>query len=123
EIDAQRADAGAKIDELQNQVQQQVDDTRQQVTDTASQVRGEAQAMVDDSVETVKHAVEDFDFERQVQERPLLSVGAAMIGGFVLGGLLGGSSDSRQHQGGYSTGYASSPGTSGHDGGQSTAAS
>lgn len=105
EIDAQRADAGAKIDDLQNQVQNQVENTREQVTDTAEHIRDEAQAMVTDSVETVKNTVENMDLERMVQDRPLLSVGAAMLGGFMLGAMLGGDNDSRQHSQSYSGSY------------------
>lgn len=97
EIDAQRSEAGAKIDNLQHQVQDQVEDTRQQVTDTAAQVREEAQGMVTDTVDSVKQTVEDFDLERSVQERPLVAVGAAMLGGFLLGAMLGGDDNSRRY--------------------------
>lgn len=105
EIDAQRADAGAKIDNLQNQVQGQIDDTREQVTETAEHVRDQAQAVVTDTVDSVKQTVNDFDLDRQVQERPLLSVGMAMLGGALLGSMLGGNNDSHQH----SASYTSSP--------------
>lgn len=105
EIDAQRSDAGAKIDNLQTQLQTQVEDTRQQVTDTATHVRDEAQAMVTDTVDSVKQTIEGFDIEKTVQERPLVAVGAAMLGGFVLGAMLGGGDNgSRQYSGNYSTG-------------------
>ncbi len=99
EIDAQRADAGAKIDHLQQQIQGQVDDTRQQVTDTATQVREEAQAVVTDTVDTVKHAVEEFDLNRHVQERPLITAGAALLGGFILGAMLDSDGGRSRHSG------------------------
>lgn len=106
EIDVQRADAGAKIDQLQDQIQTQMDDTRQMVTDTATQVRDEAQAMVTDTVDSVKQTVAEFDFNRHVQERPLMSVGMAMVGGFVLGAMLGGDDSSHRQQGnGHSAEY------------------
>ncbi len=98
EIDQQRADAGAKIDHLQHQVESQVDGAREQVMDTAEQVRDEASAMVTDTVDSMKQSIENFDFERHVQERPLASVGAALLGGFLLGAVLGGDDDHRRHQ-------------------------
>lgn len=98
EIDAQRAEAGEKIDQLQHQVQDQIEDTRQQVTETATHVREEAQAMVTDTVDSVKRSVEDFDFERHVQERPMLSMGMAMLGGFLLGSMLGGDDNNNHRQ-------------------------
>lgn len=96
EIDAERADAGAKINDLQDQIQHQVEDTRQQVMDTASDVRDEAQAVVTDAVDSVKQAVEGFDIEGFVQQRPMVSVGVAMLGGFLIGSILG-SDDDNHH--------------------------
>jgi ElaB/YqjD/DUF883 family membrane-anchored ribosome-binding protein len=116
EIDAQRNETGAKIDNLQTQLQDQVEGTRQQVTDTASQVadtvthvREEAQAMVSDTVDSVKQSVEssmqNFDLEKMVQERPLVAAGAAMLAGFLLGGMLGGDDNSsNRYSGSHSSG-------------------
>lgn len=103
ELDVQRADTGAKIDDLQHQVQNQIEDTREQVTETAQQVRDEAQAMVTDTVDSVKQTMDDFDLERMVQDRPLLSFGAAMLGGFMLGAMMGGGNDSDHNQNRYTT--------------------
>lgn len=104
EIDAQRNEAGAKIDRLQYQVEDQIEDARQQVTETAAQVRDEAQAVVTDTVDSIKQTVEDIDIHRYVQERPLVSVGVAMLGGFVLGAMLGGDDDNaRRYSGSYSS--------------------
>jgi ElaB/YqjD/DUF883 family membrane-anchored ribosome-binding protein len=114
EIDQQRADAGAKIDRLQQQVQDQVQGTRDQVVGTAEQVRDEAKAMVTDSVDSVRQTVESFDLERHVQERPLVSAGMALLGGFVLGAVLGGEGHG-QHRTSYSSGANSTGG--GHDAG------
>jgi ElaB/YqjD/DUF883 family membrane-anchored ribosome-binding protein len=113
EIDQQRDDAGAKIDRLQRQVEGQIEDTREQVVDTAEQVRDEAKAMVTDTVDSVKETVENLDIERHVQERPLVSVGAALVGGFLLGAVLGGDDDHHRHSGGYSA--AGSMSGQGHD--------
>jgi hypothetical protein len=112
EIDQQRDDAGAKIDHLQQQVQGQIEDTRDQVVGTAEQVRDVAMALVTDTVDSVKATVDSFDLERQVQERPLVSAGMALIGGFVLGAMMGGDDQHRHQSGSYSG--ASSSG-SGHD--------
>lgn len=97
EIDQKRNDAAAKIDQLQTQVQDtqeqlktQVQDTAQQVQETVQNVREQVQGTVQDSVETAKQAVENIDWEKQVQERPLLAVGAAFFGGIVLGKLTSG---------------------------------
>ena len=114
EIDAQRAETGAKIDQLQGQVRDTMNDAKQQVTDTATQVRDEAQAMVTDTVDSVKKTVEDFDIEGYVQQRPLMSVGVAMVGGFLLGAMLGGDGNGHHsHSYNASTTYDSSPHSSG----------
>lgn len=98
EIDAQRAETGAKVDDLQHQVQAQVEGARQQVTDTVGQVRDEANAMVNDTIDSVKKSVEDLDIEGMVQERPLVAVGTALLGGFLLGALMGSGSDDNGHR-------------------------
>lgn len=121
EIDAQRSETGAKIDNLQSQLQSQVEDTRQVVSDTATQVadtvthvKDEAQAMVTDTVDSVKQTVEtslqDIDLEKMVQDRPLVAVGAAMLGGFLLGSMMGGDGGS-QHQ--FSGSHSSGASTTG----------
>ncbi len=118
ELDAQRADTGAKIDNLQHQVEDQIEHTREQVTETAQHVRDEAQAVVTDTVDSVKQTVEDFDLERMVQDRPLLSVGAAMLGGFMLGAMLGGGDGSDNNPNRYTTARMGS-GTGSQSGSQS----
>lgn len=114
EIDQQRDDAGAKIDRLQQQVEGQIEDTRDQVVDTAEQVREEAKAAVTDTVDSVKQSIENLDIERHVQERPLVSVGAALLGGFLLGAVLGGDDDHHRRSGGYGAAGSMSGGQS-HD--------
>ena len=103
EIDHQREDAGATIDHLQQQGQDQIEGTREQVMESAEQVRDEAKAMVTDTVDSVKQSIEQLDIERHVQERPLMSLGAALVGGFILGGLMGGEDRGQRHQ---SSGYS-----------------
>lgn len=123
EIDQRRHNAEQKINDLQGQVQGTAEDLRMQaqgtaaelqgqVQDTATELRGQVQGTVEDTIDTVK---ENVDFDQFVQERPLVSLGAALIGGFVLGGMLnnsggGGSSQHRSGDGSYSSNDGSSSG-------------
>ncbi len=99
EIDRDRADAGERIDHLQEQLQGQADHMQHQAQDTAEHVRGQAQGFVDDAVASVQN----FDYHRQIQERPLVSLGAALLGGFVLGGMMGGGGGGQQQSSGGSS--------------------
>jgi ElaB/YqjD/DUF883 family membrane-anchored ribosome-binding protein len=91
EIDQKRDAAGEKIDQIESRVQ----DTAQAAKDT-----------VTDTIEQVKQSV---DIRQQIEERPLVALGAALVGGFVLGGLVGGDKGDQQHAGQYAGG---SPGGS-----------
>lgn len=115
EIDQHRADASSKIDQLTSQVTGSADDLREQAEDAVTQAKDTVQSTVEDSVDQVKQMFQDFDVERHVQERPLVSVGAAMLGGVLLGILLGGgdgqshahpSGGSASHEGGGQRGGA-----------------
>jgi len=79
EIEQHRSDAAQKIDDLEMRVQ-----------DTATQARDQAKGMVEDTIQTAK---ESFDFRKQVEERPLVALGVAFVGGLMLGGITGGSSN------------------------------
>lgn len=92
EIDQHRHDAADKIDRLQSQVQGAADDLRSQAQDTVAGMQEQVKGTVDETIETVK---QNLDFREQVQERPLVALGAALIGGFVVGGMLGGGSENR----------------------------
>jgi len=112
EIDQKRNDAASKIDQLQSQVrdtsaemQSRVQDTAEQVQDVVHQVREQARGTVDDTVQTVKDNIENINFQQQVQQRPLLAVGAAFIGGIVLGKMTGGDHYHQQRESAYQ-GYA-----------------
>ena len=76
EIEQHRSDAAQKIDDLEMRVQ-----------DTAMQARDQAKGMVEDTIQTAK---ESFDFRKQVEERPLVALGVAFVGGLMLGGVTGG---------------------------------
>lgn len=109
EIDQNRDNAAQKIDQLQSQVQGTADQMRSNVQDTAEQMIDQVKGTVDDTVASVK---ENFDLKKQVEERPLVSLGVALVGGFLLGGLTGGGGGhqggqyqgSGRHEGGYQYG-------------------
>lgn len=109
ELDHQRADAGQKIDDLHHQVQDQASQAQQQVKDTAEHVRDQVQGTVDDAV----HSVQNFDFQQQIQERPLVALGAALLGGFLLGGMTGGDDDDRHSGRSYDSASGSQSGSGG----------
>ena len=75
EIAAKREDAAQKIDAIQAQVE----GTVQQVQET-----------VQDTVEQVKQS---FDVRHQIEQRPLLALGAALLAGFAFGSITGGGGD------------------------------
>jgi ElaB/YqjD/DUF883 family membrane-anchored ribosome-binding protein len=111
EIDMNRRSAEDKINQIQTQVENTTQQLRTGVQDSAQEVREQIKGTIDETVETVKQGV---DVRRQVDERPLMAVGAALIGGFVLGGLMGGNGS---NQGQHST-SASHSGSSGSSMGQ-----
>lgn len=85
-IDQTRANAAQKID----QIQAKVEGATNQVMET-----------VDDAKQQVKAA---FDLRKQIEDKPLVALGAALAGGFILGGLLGGEDHDQQayaRHGGY----------------------
>lgn len=88
----QRNDAGQKIDDLKDQLQGNADHMQHQAQETAEHMRSQVEGAVDHTVESIQ----GFDFNRQVQERPLMSLGAALLGGFVLGGMMGGNGQGHQ---------------------------
>lgn len=131
EIDMRRQDAERKINDLQQTVEGTAEDLKTQARDTVDEVRGQVQNTVDEVrgqvqgtvEETMRTVTENVDIERFVQERPLVSLGAALIGGFVIGGLIGDGEDSgpsRSHgsstgeTGGVSTHGGSAGGSLGH---------
>jgi ElaB/YqjD/DUF883 family membrane-anchored ribosome-binding protein len=99
EIDQHRHDAERKINDLQGTIEGTADDLKVQAQSTVEDVKHQVQDTVDETVRTV---TENVDIEGFVRERPLVSLGAALIGGFVLGGMLdssrGSSSSSRSYE-------------------------
>jgi len=86
EIDQKREDAASKIDQIEERMQDTAQMAKDTVRDTTQMAKDTVMETVDQTVAKVK---EGFDVHRQVEERPLVAVGAAMLGGFLLGGLLG----------------------------------
>lgn len=110
EIDQSRNDAATKIDQLQSQVQNTAQDLRTNVQGATEDVIGQVKDTVDETIESVK---QNLDFREQIEQRPLLSLGVALVGGFLLGGRTGGNGQqSHQYhpapypQGDYSSGGA-----------------
>ena len=120
EIDQSRQSAADKVNQLQGQVQSTADSLRTNVQETteglvggvqdaAEQVREQVSGAVDDTIQAVK---ENVDLRQFIEERPLLALGAALVGGFVLGGLTSGGDDG-QHQYQGTSASARSSGSSG----------
>jgi len=80
EIVAKREEAAAKIDRIEAKVQQIPQIARETVDASMLQARASVG-------EQVNQMAQKFDLRQQVQERPLLALGAAMAGGWLLGKL------------------------------------
>jgi ElaB/YqjD/DUF883 family membrane-anchored ribosome-binding protein len=92
EVDQKRDDAAQKIDQIEQQVMQTAQQMEQKVTNTAQQIEDKVmdtkQQIEDKVTDTVQQVKEKFDWRGQVEERPLVAVGVAMLGGALLGGVL-----------------------------------
>ncbi len=71
-----------------SEISQELEQTR---SDAAEKI-GKIEEQVTQSAEAVK---ESLDWRHQVENRPMLAVGAAFLGGMLLGGMTGGGSDDR----------------------------
>lgn len=87
EIDDKRDEAAAKIDAIEARVQNTAQMAKDTVEETVQMAKDTVTETVSETLDTVKQS---FDVKRQVDERPLMALGAAAIGGFILGGAMGG---------------------------------
>jgi ElaB/YqjD/DUF883 family membrane-anchored ribosome-binding protein len=79
-VDSTREAATQKIEAIQDQVMETVHQAEQRVTDTAQQVK------------------DKLDWRTQVEQRPLMAIGAAFIGGILLGNMTGKDGGGGHHQ-------------------------
>ena len=80
---------GETADQLRQQVDQKRDDASQKIDQIEQQVMGKAQEIEHKVSDTAQQVKAKMDWRHQVEERPLLAVGAALIGGMLIGGLTG----------------------------------
>lgn len=91
ELDQHRDDAAARLAELENRVGGAAEQAKSQVEEVRTQV--------EDAAQQVKQRL---DITYQLQENPLVAVGAGLLVGFLLGGgLSGGGGGSRHSPAGY----------------------
>jgi len=85
--------------------------TADQLRDEVDQAREAATQKIEDIEQKVASAAEQvkeqFDWRHQVDDHPLVAVGAAFIGGMALGGLTGGGDRHDGHDQGYSSSQSS----------------
>jgi ElaB/YqjD/DUF883 family membrane-anchored ribosome-binding protein len=77
---------------LQEKAQNLTQNARSGMGDAATQVVDQVKGTMDETVSTVKQNV---DLRQHIEQRPLVSLGVAFVGGFMLGGLT--RSKSGQH--------------------------
>ncbi len=89
---------GETADQLRQEVDQKREDAAEKIDQIQAKVEGATQ-QVKDTVDGAKQQVKDtFDLRKQIEEKPLLALGAALAGGFILGGVLGdGGHDDRRY--------------------------
>jgi len=87
EIEQKRGDAAQKIDAIESRVQDTTQMVKSTVEDTKQMVTGTVKDTVQETTEKVKQSA---DLGKQIEERPLVVLGAALAGGFLLGGIMGG---------------------------------
>jgi hypothetical protein len=80
---------GETADQLRRQVDQKRDDASQKIDQIEQKVMGKAQQIEEKVTDTADQVKSQLDWRYQVEEHPLMSVGAAMLGGMVLGSMMG----------------------------------
>jgi len=80
---------GETADQLRQQVDQKRDDASQKIDQIEQQVMGKAHEIEHKVSDTAQQMKAKMDWRHQVEERPLLAVGAALISGMLIGGITG----------------------------------
>jgi ElaB/YqjD/DUF883 family membrane-anchored ribosome-binding protein len=105
EVDQKRDDASQKIEQIEQQVMQTAQQMEEKVSTTARQIEDkvmDTRQQIEDKVTgTVQQMKDKIDWRGQVEDRPLVAVGVALLGGAVLAGVLKGG-DNESHHGGAS---------------------
>ena len=81
---------GTTTDELRQQVDADRSNAEEKINKIQEQVLDSTQMIQDKATETVQQVKEQFDWRQQVNERPIMAAGAAMIGGMILGKMTSG---------------------------------
>jgi len=81
---------GTTTDELRQQVDADRSSAEEKINKIQEQVLDSTQMIQEKATETVQQVKEQFDWRRQVNDRPLMAAGAAMIGGMMLGKMTSG---------------------------------
>jgi len=90
QVDANRSSAEEKL----NMLEQQVTDSAQMIQD---KVTGSASMIQEKVADTAQQIKQSFDWRKQVDDRPLVAVGVAMVGGMLLGKMTSGGSGGGHH--------------------------
>src|SRR5215210_3397390 len=90
EVDQKRDDASQKTEQMEEQVTTTAQQVEQKVMDTRQQIE-------DKVTGTVQQVKDRIDWRGQVEERPLVAVGVALLGGAVLAGVLKGGDNESHH--------------------------
>ncbi len=103
EIEHKRVDAAAKIDQIEAKVQDLPNLAKDTVRGTVDQSINQVKASVDQSLNEARTTVEEkvgqmkqqADVRGQIDQRPLVALGVAFGGGYLLGKVLGGDKSSQ----------------------------
>jgi hypothetical protein len=137
EIETKRQDATGKIEQLEQKVtgatdqvmqtkdqifgaKDQLLESKDQVKEQVMQTKDQVMESVAQAKDQVKEQVTQFDWRKQVDEKPLVALGAAFFSGVVLSSILDGDDDDDRR---YRSSIAPSYGSQSWSGGQPSYAS
>lgn len=96
---------GTETDQLRQELDQRRDDAAERISEIEHRVESvteQARTGVEETTDKIK---ESLDLRKQIDENPLLAVGAGLLAGLFLGGAIGGDDNQRS---GYSGGSRNS---------------